>query len=104
MKPAFRAYGNRIFVEVEPIGVTKGGIQMPDNVEVSTVARGTVISVGPGVMTTMGWDAPRVVIGDEIVFPRVKGLPVPDAGKFIVTLWAGDILGVLSTEELPRHD
>src|SRR4051794_8367331 len=94
-KVAFRACGCRVLVDVSGSipGKTKGGIQLPENTRIDPIGSGEVISVGPGVMTAHGWDAPQFNIGDKIIFERARG-QVIDRENFIVALWAGEVLGV----------
>ena len=98
----YRAYGNRVLAEVQEDALSKAGIVLPEDVSVNPIAQATIVSVGPGVMTTHGWDSPQVKVGEQIIFYRVKGLPVPEIGESIVTIWAGDILAVERDGELSR--
>lgn len=99
----FRASGNRILVDISENvpGFTKGGLKLPENTKIEPIGTGKVISVGPGVMTAHGWDAPMVTVGDRIIFERARTIPI-DKPNFIVALWAGDVLGVERETELSR--
>jgi len=102
--PEFKAYGNRVFVEMEQAAnTTAGGVLLPDGTRIEKYAKATVISVGPGVMTQFGWDAPRVEIGDRITFEVTRSQLI-DPDNHIAALWPGDILGVEADEELPRYE
>lgn len=96
-----RAYGNRVLIDVsENHKSTK--IELPENVRVEPIARGTVISVGPGQMTTHGWEDPGVKVGDEVTFERARA-HVLDKKNFIVALWAGEIMAVEADADLVRR-
>ena len=99
----FRAYGNRILVDctMSIPGRTAGGLELPENMAVEPVAKGEVVTVGQGVMTQFGWDAPQVRVGDIIQFER-RSVKFLDGKKFIGALWAGEILAVERESDLSR--
>jgi co-chaperonin GroES (HSP10) len=99
----FRAYGNRVLVDVTRCipGRTKGGLHLPENTKIDPLATGDVISVGPGVMTSQGWDAPLVRVGDVVQFERGRA-SIMDRENNLVVVWAGDILAVDREADVSR--
>jgi co-chaperonin GroES (HSP10) len=95
MMSDFRAYGNRILIDVSDYlpGKTKGGLHLPENTRVDPIGTGEVVSVGQGVMTAHGWDSPQVKVGDVVLFERARAQMI-DRENYIVAMWAGEILGV----------
>jgi co-chaperonin GroES (HSP10) len=101
----FRAYGNRIIVDFsrDVPGMTKGGIKLPENTRIDPIGTATVVSVGPGVMTAHGWDAPSLAVGDVVTFERTR-CQVLDRDNFIGVMWAGEVLGVKRDSDFPRRE
>lgn len=99
----FRAYGNRVLVDCSESvpGRSRGGIELPENVTVEPIATGVVLSVGQGVMTAHGWDAPQLRIGDRVQFER-RAVRFTAGKQFIGALWAGDVIAVERDADLTR--
>jgi co-chaperonin GroES (HSP10) len=101
----FRANGNRVYVDVSESvpGRTKGGLHLPDDTTVDQFAFGKVVSVGQGVMTAHGWDAPDVKVGERVMFDRrsVAGRFI-DKDKFIAWLMWSEVIGVERNADIHR--
>jgi co-chaperonin GroES (HSP10) len=83
--------------------LTKGGIHLPENAAIELQPSGRVVSVGPGVMTAMGWDQPQVKVGDIVKFERSNRSPWVDKENYVVSVWAGDIIGVQREADIVRN-
>lgn len=101
----FRAYGTRVLVDVTKLKQSKGGIYLPEDSAIDPIARGTIVSCGPGCMTPNGvWDAPMVKIGDEILFEKHRSFRLREAGECIFTLWMSDVIAVLRDGEFEQPE
>lgn len=101
----FRAYGVCVLVCMPNNELTPGGVYLPEKHQHERIARGKIVSRGPGFMTPNGlWDTPTVVVGDEILFQRAHGVPVKECGDNVVCLQMSGIIAVLRDEELQRPE
>lgn len=58
----------------DPLGVTKGGIIIPDHVQ-EKPAEGTVLAVGPGLLRPDGTRRPMTVrVGETVLFGKYSGV------------------------------
>lgn len=100
----YRAYGNRIMVDISGSTKASNRIQLPEGTAVDRYIDGEIVSVGPGVMTPFGWDGPRVSVGDKVVFDRSHAVKTKLFGEDVLAIYMGDVIGVDSEDELPRHE
>ena len=88
--------GDKVLVErVESQDKTAGGIVLPDTAK-EKPTEGRVVAVGDGRVTDEGQRLPlSVKPGDRVLFGSFAGTAVKDAGKELLILEEGDLLGVV---------
>lgn len=61
--------GDKVLIEVADTSKTASGIQVIETEDASSYKRGVVLAVGPGNVSTTGFQKPlQVVIGDIVLF------------------------------------
>ncbi len=74
---------------------TESGIVLPEIARHKS-QHGTILAVGPGLVTEEGDFVPMVVQeGDEVVFPRWSGSEIDLDGEEVIIIHESDILGVI---------
>jgi chaperonin GroES len=88
--------GDKVLVErVESQEKTAGGIVLPDTAK-EKPTEGRVVAVGDGRVTDEGRRiALTVRPGDRVLFGSFAGTAIRDAGKELLILEEGDLLGVV---------
>ena len=88
--------GDKVLVErVESQEKTSGGIVLPDTAK-EKPTEGRVVAVGEGRVTDEGRRLPLSVRpGDRVLFGSFAGTAIRDAGKELLILEEGDLLGVV---------
>jgi chaperonin GroES len=88
--------GDKVLVErVESQEKTAGGIVLPDTAK-EKPTEGRVVAVGDGRVTDEGRRLPLSVRpGDRVLFGSFAGTAIKDAGKELLILEEGDLLGVV---------
>jgi chaperonin GroES len=86
-------------VVIEPLKVektTKSGILLPDTIEKSSPAQGTVVAVGPGKISENGNIIPlSIKVGDKVMFKKYSPDEIEvDDQKYLI-LKEEDILAIL---------
>lgn len=88
---------DRLVIELSPKEErTPSGILLPENSSVGTVARGTVVAVGPGYRFDGDKFAPlSVKVGDEVAFGRYAGSEIVVGGKKQVVCKEMEVLCII---------
>lgn len=89
-----RPLNTRIIIRPDdPESRTKGGIIIPDNAK-EKKARGTVISMGPGMLMKSGarWPMPAIKPGDKVVYSKYAGTEMDAEGKTHIVVRDDDVM------------
>lgn len=91
-----RAVGMNVIIRRdEKLGVTKGGIHIPEQARDSSTM-GTVASTGDGRVTEQGVVVPPPVkAGDRVIFPIYAGTPIKVNGQEYTVMNENEIMAVV---------
>lgn len=94
--PRLRLLDDRVLVQPDEANqITPGGIVLPDQAK-EKPARGTVISVGPGLRLESGERSPLAVnVGDRVLYTKFGGAEVEHEGREMKMLREGEIFAVI---------
>ncbi len=91
---SFRPLADRVIVEVDDEGRTKGGIIIPDTAK-EKPKQGTVVAVGPGRFDDGALVPMEVRPGDRVLFSGYAGTEVPIEGGDFLIMRESDIYAVI---------
>jgi chaperonin GroES len=95
----FTPLSDRVLVRAaEIVRQSKGGVILPESVNVSSAREGTVVAVGAGRVTSTGTIAPAVKAGDTVLFPKEDfvGKKITVDGEEFLMVREEDLYGVLA--------